>query len=186
MSATSVIDSLFHGRIRAGSRRLFWVGLGMAILGVVALIFPVISTLAVALFAGWVLLMAGVLLVASAFTIHGTGPFFGALVTGLLFVAAGLFLLFSPMAGAVALTLMVGLLFMFQGAVETYFALEMRPHRGWGPMLLSAIASIVVAILIVVGWPAISLVALGVLTGVNFISTGVGYIAVSQALKPAA
>ena len=119
MSSSAQTDSLFHGRLRTGSRRLFWVGLAMTLLGVAALIFPVVSTLAVALFAGWVLLTAGGLLVAGAFTIHGTGPFFGALVTGLLFIAGGLFLLFSPMSGAVALTLMMGLLFMFQGAVET-------------------------------------------------------------------
>jgi uncharacterized membrane protein HdeD (DUF308 family) len=184
MSSSAQTDSLFHGRLRTGSRRLFWVGLAMTLLGVAALIFPVVSTLAVALFAGWVLLTAGGLLVAGAFTIHGTGPFFGALVTGLLFIAGGLFLLFSPMSGAVALTLMMGLLFMFQGAVETYFALEMRPQPGWAAMLLSAIASIVVAALIVAGWPAISLVALGVLTGVNFISTGLGYVVVSRMIKP--
>lgn len=185
MSTSSVIDSLFHGRLRAASGRFFWIGLGMLLLGIVALVFPVLSTLAVALFAGWVLLVAGMLLCMTAFTIHGTGPFFGALVTGLLFVAAGLFLLFSPFSGAVALTLMMGLVFMFQGAVETYFGLEMRPHRGWGFMLFSGLASVIVAALIVAGWPGISLIALGVLTGVNFISTGLGYIVVSKVLTPA-
>jgi len=186
MSTTSIMDTLFHGRLRAASGRMLWLGIAMIVLGLAALAFPVLSTLAVALFAGWVLLFAGVLLCFSAFAIHGTGPFFGALVTGLLFIMGGVFLLFSPFAGAVVLTLMVGALFVFQGAVETYFALEMRPHAGWGAMLLSAIASILVSVLIVAGWPGISQVALGLLTGVNFISTGVGYVMVSRGLKPAA
>jgi uncharacterized membrane protein HdeD (DUF308 family) len=53
-------------------------------------------------------------------------------------------------------------------------------------MLFSGIASIVLAVLIMAGWPAISVVAVGILLGVDFISTGVGLIAASQALKPAA
>ena len=36
------------------------------------------------------------------------------------------------------------------------------------------------------GWPAISVILLGILLGVNFFSSGLGYIIVSRALKPAA
>jgi uncharacterized membrane protein HdeD (DUF308 family) len=53
-------------------------------------------------------------------------------------------------------------------------------------MLISGIASIVMAVLIAAGWPAISVIVLGILLGVNFLSTGFGYIFVSRALKPAA
>jgi uncharacterized membrane protein HdeD (DUF308 family) len=53
-------------------------------------------------------------------------------------------------------------------------------------MFLSGIASIVLSVLIMAGWPAISAVAVGILLGVDFISTGFGFILVSQALKPAA
>ena len=53
-------------------------------------------------------------------------------------------------------------------------------------MLISGIASIVMAFLIGAGWPAISVIVLGILVGVNFLDTGLGYIFVSRALKPAA
>ena len=52
-------------------------------------------------------------------------------------------------------------------------------------MLLSGIVSVAMAILIMAGWPAISAILLGVLLGVNFLSSGFGYIIVSRALKPA-
>lgn len=186
MSNPSFVDSLFHGRLRAASGRLFWLGLAMVVIGAAAIVFPMISTLVAALLVGWVLLISGAVTLAGSFSIHGTGPFFGALLLGLLSIAAGVFLLFNPLGGAVALTLMVGVIFMFQGAFEMIFALEMRPHAGWVGMLLSAIASIVMAILIVAGWPEISVIVLGILLGVNFISTGLGYIFVSRALKPLA
>jgi uncharacterized membrane protein HdeD (DUF308 family) len=60
----------------------------------------------------------------------------------------------------------------------------MRPHPGWVGMLLSGIASIVMAVLIAAGWPGISVIVLGILLGVNFITTGLGYMSVSRALKP--
>ncbi len=183
MSGTSFVDSLFHGQLRAASRRLFWLGLAMAVLGVAALVFPVISTLAATLFVGWMLLIFGCVSLAGSFSIRGTGPFFGALLLALLSIAAGVFLLFNPLGGAIALTLMVGAIFMTQGAFEMVFAFEMRPHAGWVAMLLSAIVSIAMAVLIVAGWPGVSAIVLGVLLGVNFVSTGLGYIAVSRALK---
>lgn len=185
MSDVPFVDSVLFGRLRSASRGLFWIGLGMLALGVAAIIFPLASTLAAALLIGSVLLISGILTLVGSFSIHGTGPFFGALLLALLSIAAGLFILFNPLAGAVSLTLFVGFIFMFEGAFELFLAFEMRPHAGWGSMLLSGIASILIAILIAAGWPAVSAVALGILLGVNFITTGIGYMAVSRALKPA-
>jgi uncharacterized membrane protein HdeD (DUF308 family) len=184
MNPTSVIDTLFHGRLRSATRSLLWLGIAMTALGVVALVFPVVSTLAATLFVGWLLLLFGGFTLAGSFSLHGAGPFFGALLLALLSIAAGVFLLFNPRAGEIALTLMVGAIFMVQGAYEMAFAFEMRPLAGWVAVLLSAITSIVMAALIVAGWPGISLIVLGILVGVNFISTGLGYIVVSRAMKP--
>ena len=122
---------------------------------------------------------------AGALSIHGTGPFFGALLMSLLSIAAGVFLLFNPLAGAVALTLAIGVTFVFQGAFEVYFAFEMRPLPGWESMLISGLASILLAVLIAAGWPQVSMVVLGILLGVNFISTGLAYLFLSRVLKPA-
>jgi uncharacterized membrane protein HdeD (DUF308 family) len=164
-------EGLFHARLRASSDRLFWLGLVMVVLGIAAVVFPMIFTLVAALLVGWVFLISGVGTVIGAFSIHGTGPFFGALLFGLLSFAAGVFMLFNPLAGAAALTLVMGVIFVFQGAFELFFAFEMRPHPGWAGMLISGVASIVMAVLIAAGWPAISVVVLGILLGVNFLST---------------
>lgn len=172
---------VLHTRLRASSRQLFWLGLAMTLVGIVAIVFPIVSTLAAALFVGWMFLLAGIFLFVGSFTIHGTGPFFGALLIALLMVAAGVFLLFHPVAGAIALTIIVGAIFLVQGAFEVTLAFEMRPHHGWIWMLLSGIASVVLALVIAVGLPGISLIALGILLGINFLSTGLGYVFASRA-----
>ena len=183
MTATSVFENLFQTKLRPATRQFFWVGLAMVLLGVAALVFPVVSTLALTLFIGWILLTTGVLTLVSAFSMRGAGPFFGALLLSLLSIVLGLFLVFSPAAGALALTLTIGGVFAVQAAYEIAFAFEMRPSGGWVAMLVSGIASAVVAALIIIEWPAISMVILGVLFGVNFISTGFAYVMISRALK---
>lgn len=69
---------------------------------------------------------------------------------------------------------------------EIFVAFEMRPLAGWVGMLLSGIASAVLAVVIVAGWPGVSAIALGILLGVNFLSTGLAYMFVSRVLKPEA
>jgi uncharacterized membrane protein HdeD (DUF308 family) len=73
---------------------------------------------------------------------------------------------------------------VLQGAFELFFALEVRPHPGWLGMLISGIASVILSLVIAAGWPAISAIALGILLGVNFLSTGIGYIVVSRTMRP--
>lgn len=185
MTTASVFDNLLESKIKPAAGRLFWLGLAMAVIGVVALVYPVVSTLAVTLFIGWVLIFTGAVTAIGAFSLQGTGPFFGALLLGLLSIALGVFFVFNPAAGAVSLTLALGALFAVQAAYEVVFAFEMRPNRGWGAMLVSGVASGVVSAVILTGWPGVSLIALGVLFGVNFISTGLAYIVVSRTVKTA-
>lgn len=183
MSTASVGFHPFEERLRTATRSLTWLGAAMIALGVVALVFPLVSTLAVTLFVGSLFLIFGVMSLGVSFSIRGAGPFFGTLLFSLAAIGAGIFTLFHPAAGALALTLMVGALFMMQGAYEAVFAFEMRPTVGWGAMLASAVASILLAVIILARWPAISTVVLGVLFGVNFISSGIGLIMVSRAVK---
>jgi hypothetical protein len=178
-------DGLFHARLRASSHRLFWLGLAMVVLGFAAIVFPMIFTLVAAFLVGWIMLISGVGTVIGAFSIHGTGPFFGALLLGLLSFAAGIFMLFNPLAGAAALTLVMGVIFVFQGAFELFFAFENAPasrlgghadlrrceHRDGGSHRGRLACDL--------GGRA------GHSLGVNFLSTGFGYIFASRALKPA-
>ena len=174
---------IFHDRLRASALQLLWLGIFFVVLGVAAIAFPVISTLTATLFVGWALLFAGVAVFVGSFWIHGTGPFFGTNLAGLLSAAAGVFLVFNPLAGAVALTLILAVLFLFQGASELVFALHIRPYGGWVAVLVSAIASIALAVIIISGWQGVSLIVLGLLLGINFITSGAGYIFAARAFK---
>jgi len=182
MGTVSVGDSPFRARVRESSNQLLWLGIAMILVGVVAIALPIASTIAVSLVVGAVWLLFGAAMLAGSFSMHGAGPFFGALLMSFLAIVTGAFLLFNPLAGAVALTLVIGVLFVFQGAYEIALALEIRPLPGWEGMLFSGIASGLLALLIAIGWPETSTMVLGLLLGVNFITTGAAYVFLSRVL----
>ena len=184
MSA-SFAEGLFHNHIRKEANHLMWMGGALLVIGIAALAFPVFSTLVAALLVGWVLIFSGVAALYGAFMLRGAGPFFGALLLGLLSLACGVFILARPIGGALAITLCLGALFMIQGAFEAALAFDIRPARGWVWMLTSAIASILLSLAIISGWPGSSLVALGVVIGVNFVSSGLAYLFLGGAAKAA-
>lgn len=179
---TALPESGFHKQVRNAAGLVFWFGVALVVVGVASLVFPVISTLVATFFVGWILVMAGLVTIGGAFSIRGTGPFFGAFLFGVLALGAGVFMLVRPVAGELAITAMLGFLFMLQGASEAFLAFELRPLRSWGWMLVSATASILMAIIIIAGLPGVSLIALGVIIGVNFLTSGVGYILVSRSV----
>src|SRR5579871_6444267 len=88
-------ESGFEKRLESAHAWLFWGGVAMVVLGVAAVVFPLVSTVVVELLVGWVLLLSGAVMLWGSFSIHGTGPFFAALLTSLLSVAAGVFMLFN-------------------------------------------------------------------------------------------
>ena len=175
-----------HQEVQKGTSQLMWLGAALVIVGVVALVYPMVSTLVATLFVGWLLIITGVMSLLVAFSIHRAGPFFAALLFSLLSIAAGAFIVARPALGELAITISLGALFMVQGAFEIALAFTVRPARAWVWMLLSAIASIALSIIILSGLPQLSLIVLGVLIGINLISSGIAYLLVGGAARRAA
>ncbi len=172
----------FKQVIRESKSSLMWIGILMAVVGAIAILFPFAATVTTNYMAGFLFLFSGVLGVWHSFSIKGTGPFFGALLMGLITIVAGVFLISNPLEGILILTLTVGIVFIFEGAYQIFAAFELRPTKGWGWMLVSAIISIAAGLLIVSKLPGTSLFVLGLVMGINFLSTGISMIMLSKAV----
>lgn len=181
----SITEGAFQTKVRKGGRRMVWLGAALLVIGVVALVYPEVATIAATLFVGWTLIFSGAAMLFGSFSMKGAGPFFGSLLLGLLSVGAGVFILFRPLTGAAAITITLGALFMIQGAAELALAFELRPARGWVWVLLSALASIVLSLVIITGWPGSSVIALGILLGVNFLTSGLAYVLLGMGARKA-
>lgn len=167
-------------KIENSRTTLLWIGIALVVVGILAMLFPVFTTVTATLMIGWVLILAGLVSFFGALSIEGTGPFFGELLLALLKLALGVYLLRHPGVGIVIITLVLAVMFMIDGAVRIGFAIEMRRRGGWFWMILSALVSIAAGLLIATGLPETSLFVLGLLVGINFLGTGISLIMLSR------
>jgi uncharacterized membrane protein HdeD (DUF308 family) len=60
-------------------------------------------------------------------------------------------------------------------------AIRVRPHEGWSWLLLSGLIAIAVGLVIGFGLPGSATWAIGLLVGVNLLSTGISFITLALA-----
>ncbi|MEP3046428.1 MAG: HdeD family acid-resistance protein [Roseibium sp.] len=173
----------FSKAVKENSSKIFWIGLMMAAVGLLAIIFPFATSLTANFMIGWVFVLMGFLSISTSFTVNGTGPFFGVFLVGALTIAAGVFLIANPDQGLVILTFIIAIIFMFEGAYYVMAAFELRPEDGWGWMLFSGMISVVVGLMIVAKIHGASLIILGLMVGVNFLSSGISMVMISRAAQ---
>jgi uncharacterized membrane protein HdeD (DUF308 family) len=168
------------------SRGWIWLlalGAVQLVAGIVSIAAPMLATFAATAVFGLMLIIAAVFHIVHAFTVRRWGGFTLHLLVGLLQGGVGAIALLNPLAGALALTLMMATLFFAEGVLQIVLALRSRPSDRWGWFLLSGITSLVLASLLAVGWPAVALWALGTLLGVRFIVAGLTSLALAFACR---
>jgi uncharacterized membrane protein HdeD (DUF308 family) len=187
-SSSTTVDNLqqaVRDAVRYHSGVLMAQGIILTLLGVAALIWPQISSLAVDVFVGWILLLSGIMGLVIMFYAPNVAGFLWSLLTGALALFAGLLLLWHPVQGAASLTLVLVAFFIVEGAFQSAAAVGYRSvfPDAWGWMLASGIADFVLAALIIAGWPSSASWALGTIVGVNLITSGVAITVVSSTVR---
>lgn len=161
------------------------LGIFLLLAGAVAILFPLLSTIAAKIMLGWIFLASGVLLLLHAFSIQQWRGFLWELLLGVLYIVAGGWLAFFPFTGIVTLTLLLAALFVAEGVLEVIMGWRVRPHEGWVWMLLSGLVAIAVGVLIAYELPSSAAWAIGLLAGINLLSTGVSFIVLALAGRSA-
>ncbi len=169
--------------------RRHWVlfliqGLIMIVLGLLAIGEPMVATLAVVLFAGWLFLISGIVGLAGMFTARRIPGFWWTLVSSLLGIVIGVYLIWRPLAGILSLTLVVAAYFGAQGIVQiiTAFA-HRRVLPSWVWMLLGGVVNILLAAIIISGWPGTAAWTLGLLFGINLLMWGLSLVMTALACR---
>jgi len=157
------------------------LGISLIILGIIAIWFPVFTTIAAKVFLGWLFLIGGIIQIVHAFSTQTWSGFFFDLVIGVLYVLVGLWLAFFPLTGVLTLTVLIAALFIIEGILELGMAARTRPHEGWVWMLIAGILAIIVGLILLANLPGSALWALGLLVGVKMIVAGWAYLALALA-----
>lgn len=158
--------------------RRHWVlfliqGIIMIVLGVLAIGEPMVASIAVALFAGWLFLFSGIVGLAGVFTARRVPGYWWGVLTALLGIVIGLYLILRPLRGVLTLTLAVALYFGAQGITQIITAIAQRTMlRSWGWVVFGGIVNIVLAAIIISGFPGTADWTLGLLFGINLLMWG--------------
>jgi uncharacterized membrane protein HdeD (DUF308 family) len=152
------------------------LGILLVLIGMAAIAFPFLSTIAAKIAIGWIFLVAGVVEVFHAFYVQRWAGFFWNLLIGLLYILAGGWLAFFPLTGILTLTVVIAALFIIEGVMEFIMGFRMRPHEGWGWVVLSGLVALAAGLLIALSLPASAVWALGLLAGINLLFSGWSFI----------
>lgn len=155
---------------------LYAVGALLIIAGLAALALPLFASLAVEAVVGWAFVLAGIAQLAYAFRAKGWGGLAWQVLIGAVFLVGGFTLLTNPVAGLISLTLVIIATFIASGVFKILIGLRLRPLDGWGWFIVLGVLSLAVGLLIWNRLPSSAAWSLGLLVGIDFLSTGLVFL----------
>ena len=147
-------------------------GVLLVVAGILAVVFPAISSTAVIFLIGWVLIVSGVL---QGISLIGAGqvPYFWLqLISAVLALLVGFLMVNHPEQSLVAITLLLIVFLMIQGLAKVVFALSIRPFPNWGWVLASGLVGVVLSVVLWGSLPGTALWLIGLLIGIQLIAEG--------------
>jgi uncharacterized membrane protein HdeD (DUF308 family) len=163
-------------------KTLKWTSIALILIGIVGIALPQFLSIAIALFAGWLMIFAGS--IALFITWHGFRDRWVAWLKPFVLIAIGLLILLNPLAGTAALGLMLAVYFLFDGFSGVGSAWEMRPQKGWGWLMFNGVTSLLLAAILILGWPFSSAWLIGLFIGISLFIDGVSLLMIYLALRP--
>ena len=159
-------------------------GIVMMALGVLAIALPEISTIAIEIIIGWLLFIGGIFRAVMLLRAKRIPGFGWSLATAIVAVVLGAVLVFRPLEGVLTLTMVLAVFFVVEGIAAIILSVEFRRRlHNWGWILLDGLVSLVLAFLIVWGWPGTAAWAIGLLVGINMLFFGLSLLMTALAAR---
>ncbi len=180
MNTQSVVGSRIPVATGPESLREIWgflmgMGIALMLLGIAAISSSLIVTFATVLVFGILLLLGAIFEMVTAFWGRNWRGFFLHLLTGVLYLIAGIFLINNPVGAALGLTLLVAVCLLTGGAVRIVLSLLER-FDGWGWVVMNGIVSVLLGAAIWRQWPLSGLWALGLFVGIEMLFSGLSWV----------
>jgi len=159
------------------------LGIMTVIAGFLSIGSPLLGGLSVTVLIGIAMVIAGVARTIGAFHAGSFGQGALAFIGGILTFVGGMIMAARPGIGLSSLTLLLGGYLLVDGIAGAILAFHVKPVKGWGWMLFSAIMSVLLGIFLLKDWPLSGVWAIGTLVGVNLVFAGFSIISVGSAAR---
>jgi uncharacterized membrane protein HdeD (DUF308 family) len=181
----SNLQSKMSAAVREHWKAFLFEGIVLVILGLAAIVAPLIAGLAFTIFLGWMFLISGVAGLIVTFWARQMPGFWWSLLSAVLALGAGIVLLARPAQGVLTLTIVIGAYFLAEGVATIMYALEHRRELSerWSWMLFSGVLDILISAMIITGLPGSADWAIGLLVGINLVFGGASLIGMALAAR---
>jgi uncharacterized membrane protein HdeD (DUF308 family) len=160
----------FEENVRTHKSKYIFQGTVFIICGILAAALPAATALSVELMIGVVLAFSGIFQL--VLTIKSKMHWWS-LLSALLSIAVGTIMIWRPLAGLLAVVTLLAIFMTAEGIFELLLAWQFRPLRNWSWMLFSGIVTLILAIILWIGFPAFDVLYLGWVVAINLILYGV-------------
>ncbi|MFD1585798.1 HdeD family acid-resistance protein [Halorientalis brevis] len=176
MSTETPTDATLATVVADKRRTLQAAGVLLALLGVLAIAFPFVTGISLALLFGATLIVGGVFHYAHAFSAAGWSGSIAQVLLGLLYTGAGILLMANPVLTLASLTVLLVAFLAVEGLVLIGLSFTVRNEPNWEWNVFSGLLSLLLAALLWAGLPSTAAWGLGLILGVNLLTTGVGLV----------
>jgi uncharacterized membrane protein HdeD (DUF308 family) len=150
----------------------FALGVVLVVLGLVAIGFSVLTTLASVVLVGWLLIASGAIQTVHAFWRERKwSGFFIDLFAGILSFVVGFMVVANPLVGAATLTLLIAM-FLFIGGIERIIVSLMGHFHNRGWLLFNGVIDVALGVMIWRQWPTSALWVIGLFVGIDMVLSG--------------
>lgn len=162
---------------------LLITGVILVLLGVGSMMAPAFAGNTVVYLIGGLLLLTGLVQLIAGWQTESWREKLVSLIPGGIAIVGGAAVMAHPFYGLAALTLVLVLFFVAEGVWKIISSFSYRPASGWIALLISGMLDLILGILIWRQWPVSGLWAVGILVGVNLLSTGIALVTLAMTWK---
>jgi uncharacterized membrane protein HdeD (DUF308 family) len=171
---------------KTGGNKVTIFGVIAIILGILAMLAPVLTGMWVVILVGVLVLIVGIVRIAWAFQAGSLGKGVVMFAIGGLTLLCGIVLLAHPLFASGVLTVLLALYFILDGISEIVASVRLRPGSGWGWMLFGGIVSLWLGIIIWRQFPLSGVWAIGILLGIKLFFVGLIMLMGRSTVRPMA
>jgi uncharacterized membrane protein HdeD (DUF308 family) len=170
------IATAWREQIARHWKLLLTIGIVMSLAGVFSIIVPIVTSITVAIFVGWALVVGGAVQFAHVIRRDAGWERIWRLFLAVITVLAGLSLLLFPLSGTITLTVVLVVWLFLSGGAQLAGWWQTRHIEGSWTVGLTGLASVVLGILIWAGLPSSAAWAIGLLVGIQLLLYGMSLI----------
>jgi uncharacterized membrane protein HdeD (DUF308 family) len=161
------------------------LGIVLIVAGAAAFALPVLARIAASVVLGIVLAVVGVVKIVEGLQVKQWAGSVWQLLLGAVEVVGGILIYLNPLKGALAITLLIAVIFLVQGLLQIALAFRLRPQEGWGWMVLAGLVSLAVTVTMVMKVRYTNFYTPGTVAGIALMAAGWAYVVIALANRRA-